>query len=217
MARLKRSITLGMMMIMFVSVVGLAGCGRVPDGYSQKQHPILRISSNTAAGFNFRHQFPELNNSIEDSVNKHSLFLHRDIVHYIVMYGLESEPFLNGEVSIWNNRNVIISVYEKNTDNGNLGNLILRTDNSEHSHFASILFLDGDYIYYQLSESRFALRFLRFQPYIWNIFGRERFFKYSFFRFNLNTGVNEEVGLEHFFEKLVLHNPNVRLNPNFNI
>ena len=96
------------------------------------------------------------------------------------------------------------------------GNLKNNIDNEANSHSIDILFLNNSYIYYQLRATRRFNQGLHMQDVI--------FYKFAFFRFNLDTAENEEVSLEYFFDKLIPvrdnHLPNnspITLNPSFRV
>ena len=91
---------------------------------------------------------------------------------------------------------------------------------SRASHHIYTRFIYGNFIYYRLTATR---TFAYFTPNDWSYFiplGFVFFDRHTFFRFDITTGHNEEVSLEHFVG--VMHSVyreywgvDVRINPDF--
>jgi len=196
---------------------------RVPEGFSQSQNPIISTATNSQQViFNFRHQFPEINSHEEGDYMTQRFFKYNEQLHYVIVPSLgwwsTYEHIFDMQ---WARSNQFLVYRDCNNQSLYLGSLVSTMPHNRRIFSREIIFLDVHYIYYQLLETRSIGRFFRFNEvyYIWDWLAlghnTRSFSKYTFFRFDLNTGNNEEVELEHFFTRLIVHNPYVKLNPNF--
>jgi len=201
--KIMRVATLGMMVIMLFAVTG---CRRIPEGFARASvfnHPIVdaqtSLSGHHGINFSLRSQFPDANYINSGIWGTHQFFVYHEQAYYV---RIPDDSRLNGGVT---------SVFS--TNGPHIGNLTSQTNSRANGFAINITFLEGNYIYFQLQDILIFRRWIG----IYDMSTHITYTKFSFHRFSLETGINEEVELEHFFEKLQLHSPNIKLNPNFNI
>ena len=190
------------------ALAGVSGCfaPRVPVGYAyppsdayarsiaSSAHPIVFESIMSGSHvilfpvwFGFFFQFNVLNGSEYESRPgrvDNQYFTFNSQTYYIKNTDRGLLPWDMGSS---------FSVYRARSQSVYLGSFIGEISSIAHWHNLGIHFVYGDYIYYQMIATRRHSR-----PIDTVIFHS----KHAFSRFCLRTGVNEEVSLEHFFERL---------------
>jgi len=200
----KKIIVIGIAVMMIFAIGLMTGCATTPRGYVRRgieTSPILMYFEDSTipwrnAEFDLKIQFPYINLDYECN---NQYFVVQNQLHSIRSTTL---PIRSGDVLVYKNCETSLR----------LGQLVTKTDAQAEGFGISIVFVHSNYIYYQLTEGRSSNQ--------WNISeGRETVFfsKYTFHRFNLNTGENEKIGLNHFYNKLSTYFDDIKLNPNFSV
>jgi len=185
----------------------LPACGslQITSGFSESPILATRLNNGLVLPVTFDGlavQFNDINNG-SDYLNISNIntvnFIYKEQLYKVTLRPL-------GNISKVNEQQVV-----------HFGSIENNIDIGANLHSVQIIFLYENYLYYQLQATQ------RFHTSVMHTPGVS-FYKFAFFRFNLETIQNEEVTLEHFFEKLLpfhekyaIYDSPAYLNPSFRI
>jgi len=188
--------------------------GRIPPKGYGRHTPILHIShfsddstGRGEANVSIIEQFPELNSSYK--ANNGIQFMYKEQVYYV-------EPERKGLTHEFNNYYTVFQ-----DDRSELGSFIKPLIEYEGVNwYCGTTFLDDNYLYYSYRKHMLGKETLGFGE--WTFIVRKQFYRYEFYRFDLETGENESIGVELMFEKLCKIHDNIgpqnvefKINPKY--
>ena len=167
-----------------------------PKGYSKYNSPI---SYGLYTSYTLGQQFPDINPPPSVKTDK-QYFLYKGELHYVKAQDSESG------VRIPN-----FSAF-KDTGNKRIGDFIIFGEEwgtEKKRIYYDATFLYDSYLYYGLNRTVYKT-YYKFTPEGFK--HKKVYYKYEYYRFDLETGKNQEISLDIFFEKLHEINNNVWLN-----
>ena len=195
----KLLITIVATIVIAFSAINLTGC--TPSGYFANNggtRPYIYVGKgNTYLLGNVSMQFSDINSS-EIFANTGGYHFYFDNTRHFILFEHEHPIYaLNPVVSVFADENKIGKLRQIPTD----------WDWPRYVTLSRI-FLHENYLYYHLSWHRSV--FHLFQHSFSHSVSR-----WTYYRFNLKTGSNEQIELEIFVETLQIYNPNIKINPNW--
>ena len=173
----------------------LIGCASAPEGYvAARNAPIINSQSKSPISFGIRTQFPDLVSYYDKETAQGEHFLYNEELYYFGNAPAGKEPSTYS-----------FSIYKlgENDEFDNFGSLISSIDSEADRHAINISFLEGQYIYYQC-RATYDVKYSVPIPTAGGPYGGGSYYKYAFYRFDMETAKNESIKLELLFEKLVL-------------
>ena len=179
--------------ILVIVFTGCTSCA--PSGFYRGPSPIVYDGEEWNI-ITIVTQFPELNN-IETLAEGKMYFLYNDKIHFI-----EIERAQNNYLS-----HVNIATFSEHEKIGEFIEILKEWRTSGNTAIFNMIFLHTNHLYYQFIREEWGFYFSH------NM--RAVFKRYEFYRFNLDTGKNEEISLTQYVQTLQIFDNNFKISPDY--
>ena len=190
------TVVLAGVLVMAFMLAWNAGMG-LPSGY-KKDYLWPLTSDNKERAYFIGNQFKDEN-------------LNQSNNHVIFMYNGE-RYYLEDSSGYFAYINSTMSVY-KTANEELLGTFVRKEPPKDYEYYQSYnyIFFDGHYLYYS-SEERIYRDTFHFPWQTGGPFTIGAYYKHEFYRFDLDTGINEKIKTSVFLEKIRIYDGSIKLN-----